>query len=80
MRAFEYLAHARKPFRAATASPPNRESALVLARYGEEVLAAAERLTRAMEYASGRPIGRAINLAGRQRMLSPRMSLIWSSR
>ncbi|MFN0316767.1 MAG: type IV pili methyl-accepting chemotaxis transducer N-terminal domain-containing protein, partial [Burkholderiales bacterium] len=73
-QAFERLAQAWGPLRAAIAIPASRESALVLARHAEDVLAAAERLTRSMEDASGQPASRAINLAGRQRMLSQRLA------
>jgi Type IV pili methyl-accepting chemotaxis transducer N-term len=73
-QAFERLVRAWGPLRAATAIPASRESALILARHAEDVLAAAERLTRSMEDASGQPESRAINLAGRQRMLSQRLA------
>jgi len=73
-QAFERLTRAWELVRAAASRPPSRDSALVLARHAEDVLAAAERLTRAMEDASAQPTSRAINLAGRQRMLSQRVA------
>lgn len=73
-QAFDRLALAWKPIRAAASRPPTPESAQALARLAEDVLAAAEWLTRTMENASGRPISQAINIAGRQRMLSQRVA------
>ena len=73
-QAFERLARAWEPVGAAASAVSNRDSALALASYADDVLAAAERLTRAMEDASGQPISHAINLAGRQRMLSQRLA------
>jgi len=73
-RAFERLALAWDPIRAAASRSATPASARALSRLAEDVLAAAERLTRAMEDASGQPIGQAINLAGRQRMLSQRVA------
>ena len=73
-QAFERLTRAWEPVRAAASQPASRDSALALARQADDVLVAAERLTRAMEDASGQPISHAINLAGRQRMLSQRLA------
>lgn len=73
-QAFKRLARAWDPIRAAASRPATPGSALALSRLAEDVLAAAERLTRAMEDASGEPISQAINLAGRQRMLSQRVA------
>ena len=73
-RAYERLARAWKPIRAAATRTATPASAQALSRLAEDVLAAAERLTRAMEDASGEPISQAINMAGRQRMLSQRVA------
>lgn len=73
-QAYGRLALAWRPVRAAAAKSATPESARALSRLAEDVLAAAEALTRAMEDASGQLISQAVNLAGRQRMLSQRVA------
>lgn len=73
-QAYGRLALAWRPVRAAAAKSATPESARALSRLAEDVLAAAEALTRAMEEASGQLISQAVNLAGRQRMLSQRVA------
>lgn len=53
---------------------PTAAAAPALFKHNEVVLAAAHRLTQAYEKAMGGSLGRIINLAGRQRMLSQRMA------
>ncbi len=55
-------------------SPPSRDGESRLFEANEKVLAAAHALTQAYEKTSGTPVGRLVNIAGRQRMLSQRMA------
>ena len=73
-QAYGRLALAWRPVRAVAAKSATPESARAFSRLAEDVLAAAEALTRAMEDASGQLISQAVNLAGRQRMLSQRVA------
>jgi nitrate/nitrite-specific signal transduction histidine kinase len=52
----------------------SKERALALSQAAEPMLAAAERLTRILQDESKVPVGRLINEAGRQRMLSQRLA------
>ena len=53
---------------------PNRDSATRLLRTDARVLALAHQGTVQYEAASGKPVGKLVNVAGRQRMLSQRMA------
>lgn len=61
-------------YRAALLVPPSPDSAAQLYARNEAVLNAAHAATLAYERSSGTQVGRLINVAGRQRMLSQRMA------
>lgn len=58
-------------------SPPAKERAPKLFALAGLVLQAAHQGTVQLEQASGRPLGRLVNIAGRQRMLSQRMAAFY---
>lgn len=60
--------------RALLVQPPTAAAAPAVFKANESVLAAAHKTTQAYEKAMGGSLGRVINLAGRQRMLSQRMA------
>lgn len=62
------------PYRALLGADPGRRAAHRLFGLNEEVLAAAQRLTTSFERADGTRLGKLVNLAGRERMLSQRMA------
>lgn len=62
------------PYRALLDADPGRRAARRLFGLNEEVLAAAQRLTMSFERADGTNLGKLVNLAGRERMLSQRMA------
>lgn len=55
-------------------STPNKDSAAALLALDAKVLALAHQGTVQYEAASGKPVGKLVNVAGRQRMLSQRMA------
>lgn len=69
------LKSAWQPLRKATRGSPRRENAILLSHFADDTLAAAERLTRILQNAAP-PTGgnRLVALAGRQRMLSQKMT------
>jgi hypothetical protein len=71
-RARDSLLQAWAPLRAKVFEPATPESAWVLARMSDEVLARAERLVQALEPEPG--AASAVSIAGRQRMLSQRVA------
>lgn len=77
-RAYQALDAAWAGYKALlTAAPPARARAdAVLAQAGQ-VLGLAHAGTLLLEQASARPIGQLVNIAGRQRMLSQRMAMLY---
>jgi nitrate/nitrite-specific signal transduction histidine kinase len=72
--ALERVGAAWRPLRKAATGMLAREAAGPLSAAAQEVLVAADELTRILEGEARTPLGGAINLAGRQRMLSQRMA------
>jgi len=58
---------------------PSRERAPDVLRLSDDVLALAHQLTLQFEALSGTPVGRLVNIAGRQRMLSQRMAKLYQA-
>ena len=73
-RAYDELVARWESFRSAMSKAVTRETALALSHEGEKLLAAAERLTKAIENSGERASNSLVNLAGRQRMLSQRLA------
>ena len=71
------LRSAWTPLRSAVAGVMRQEDAAQLDSRAEDVLMAAERLTRVLQAQATAPVGRWINLAARQRMLSQRLVKIY---
>lgn len=67
-------------YRAAASGPATREACPRLSAQSDEVLAAAHRLTLELQDYSGTPIGRLVNVSGRQRMLSQRLAKLYMVR
>lgn len=57
-----------------TGAAPSKEEAAKVVKLDATVLALANQGTMQYEAASGKPVGRLVNIAGRQRMLSQRMA------
>lgn len=57
-----------------TGTAPSRDEAAQVVKLDAAVLALAHQGTTQYEAASGKPVGRLVNIAGRQRMLSQRMA------
>lgn len=71
------LRAAWSPLRLAASNDIRKEDAEQLDARAEDVLMAAERLTRVLQDQAATPVSRWINLAGRQRMLSQRLVKIY---
>jgi hypothetical protein len=66
-----------EPFRIIAGGPVTRAGAGELMRRSGPLLETAEKLTRYLEDSSGGPASRLVNLAGRQRMLSQKLTMFY---
>ena len=71
------LRAAWRPLRGAATGVIRQSDAAQLDARAEDVLMAAERLTRVMQDQASEPVSRWVNLAGRQRMLSQRLIKVY---
>ncbi len=69
-----------QPYRKLLDSEPTQKGAQELFSVNEDVLAAAQHLTLSLERADGTPLGKMVNLAGRERMLSQRAAKLFMFR
>lgn len=67
-------------YRAAASATPTREACPKVSSQSDEVLASAHRLTLELQDYSGTPVGRLVNISGRQRMLSQRLAKLYMVR
>jgi hypothetical protein len=66
-----------EPFRVIAGGPVTRAGAAELMRRSAPLLETAEKLTRQLQDRSGSPTSRLVNLAGRQRMLSQKLTMFY---
>jgi nitrate/nitrite-specific signal transduction histidine kinase len=64
-------------YRAAATATPTPEACPKISSQSDEVLAAAHRLTVELQDFSATPVGRLVNVSGRQRMLSQRLAKLY---
>lgn len=69
-----------RPFKAVAAKPATREGAKKLLEMNDYVLAAAHAVVQLLEEQSTTGVGRLVNIAGRQRMLSQRLAKFYMAR
>lgn len=78
--ALEAMRSAWRPFRAAAASPPGSDGLRALVAGDADLLGAAQKLVLRLQDRAGTPLGRLVNISGRQRMLSQRMAKVYMLR
>ncbi|MGC9562053.1 type IV pili methyl-accepting chemotaxis transducer N-terminal domain-containing protein [Brachymonas sp. M4Q-1] len=77
-QAVQQMAAAWVPYRAAlTSAAPSINGGAKVVSLSAPVLAAAQRATQLLEGTSTSPIGRLVNISGRERMLSQRMAMLY---
>ncbi len=78
--ALEELDREWRPFKSVALGPVDREGARRLHGLDETLLEAADRVTRLFETTASPALGRLVNVAGRQRMLSQRLAKLYMLR
>lgn len=68
------------PYKAIVTRPYNREGATRLLVINEDLLQAAHKVVLQLQDLSGKPVGRLVNISGRQRMLSQRLAKFYMLR
>jgi len=76
-KALEEVVTLWKPYRAVIKKKPDRSKALDLLRQSADLLRATHKVVMMLEDLSTTPAGRLVNMAGRQRMLSQKISMLY---
>jgi hypothetical protein len=74
VQTYDKLSAGWRDYRQVVSAPANPDGLLAIASLNEQVLATAHQGTLQLERLNGSSLGKLVNLAGRQRMLSQRMS------